>query len=132
MRSRRSRTPPGPRRGDGEDDGRSQPLGCRAALAGEAAFDLFTARLGDWWPKDSHHLSEGRVADVFLEPRVGGRWYERAEDGSECDWGHVREIEPPERILLAWQLTPEWKYDPDPARARRSRSASVQRTMEPA
>jgi uncharacterized protein YndB with AHSA1/START domain len=54
---------------------------------GEAAFDLFTARFGDWWPKDSHHLSEGRVADVFLEPRVGGRWYERAEDGSECDWG---------------------------------------------
>ena len=27
------------------------------------------------------------------------------------------EIDRPNRILLAWQLTPEWKYDPDPASA---------------
>jgi uncharacterized protein YndB with AHSA1/START domain len=86
-------------------------------LSREAAFDLFTARFGDWWPKDSHHLSKAPVADAFLEPRVGGRWYERAEDGSECDWGHVRELDPPARILLAWHLTPDWEYDPDPAKA---------------
>jgi uncharacterized protein YndB with AHSA1/START domain len=82
-----------------------------------AAFELFTDRFADWWPKDSHHIGEADAADVFLEPREGGRWYERAEDGAECDWGRVLEIDRPNRILLAWHLTPEWRYDPDPAKA---------------
>ncbi len=83
----------------------------------DAAFELFTDRFADWWPKDSHHISEADAADVVLEPREGGRWFERAEDGSECEWGYVMQIERPDRILFAWQLTPEWKFDPDPARA---------------
>ena len=83
----------------------------------DAAFELFTGRFADWWPKDSHHISEADAAEVVLEPREGGRWFERADDGSECEWGHVKEIERPDRILLAWQLTPEWNYDSDPAKA---------------
>jgi uncharacterized protein YndB with AHSA1/START domain len=77
-----------------------------------AAFELFTDRFGDWWPKDSHHIADADAAEVFLEARPGGRWYERAGDGAECDWGHVVEVDRPNRILLAWQLTPEWKFDP--------------------
>jgi len=42
---------------------------------------------------------------------------QRAEDGSEYDWGYVREFDRPDRILLAWHLTPAWKFDPDPAKA---------------
>jgi uncharacterized protein YndB with AHSA1/START domain len=80
-----------------------------------AAFELFTDRFADWWPKESHHIGEADAADVFLEPHEGGRWYERAEGGAECDWGRVLEIDRPNRIRLAWQLTPEWKYDPEPA-----------------
>ena len=86
-------------------------------LAPDAAFELFTDRFSDWWPKDSHHILDAPAAEAILEPREGGRWYERAGDGSECDWGYVREVERPERILLAWHLTPEWKFDPDPAKA---------------
>ena len=86
-------------------------------LAPDEAFELFTDRFGDWWPKDSHHILDTPAAEAILEPREGGRWYERAEDGSECDWGYVREIDRPDRILLAWHLTPEWKFDPDPAKA---------------
>lgn len=82
-------------------------------LPPEAAFELFTDRFGEWWPKDSHHIADADAADVFLEPREGGRWYERSEDGEECDWGTVLEVDRPHRILLAWQLTPEWKFDPD-------------------
>jgi uncharacterized protein YndB with AHSA1/START domain len=29
----------------------------------------------------------------------------------------VRELDRPDRILLAWHLTPEWRFDPDPAKA---------------
>jgi uncharacterized protein YndB with AHSA1/START domain len=83
----------------------------------EAAFELFADRFGDWWPKDSHHIADADAADVCLEPRAGGRWYERAEDGSECEWGSVLEVDRPNRILLAWQLTPEFRYDPDAEKA---------------
>jgi uncharacterized protein YndB with AHSA1/START domain len=86
-------------------------------LAPDRAFELFTDRFADWWPKDSHHIADADAAEVFLDARPGGRWYERAEDGAECDWGRVLEIDRPHRILLAWQLTPEWKFDPDPKKA---------------
>ena len=86
-------------------------------LPPDAAFELFTTRFGEWWPKESHHILDTPAAEGILEPREGGRWYERAEDGRECDWGFVRAIDRPDRILLAWHLTPDWKFDPDPAKA---------------
>jgi uncharacterized protein YndB with AHSA1/START domain len=95
-------------------------------LEQEAAFELFTDRFGEWWPKDSHHIMEGPAAEVVLEAREGGRWYERAEGGGECDWGRVLEVDRPNRIVLAWQLTPEFKFDPD-----ESRATEVEVTFEP-
>jgi uncharacterized protein YndB with AHSA1/START domain len=50
--------------------------------------------------------------DVIVEPRAGGRWYERGEDGSETEWGKVLQWEPPARVVLAWQLDGNWKYNP--------------------
>jgi uncharacterized protein YndB with AHSA1/START domain len=75
------------------------------------AFAAFTRRMGNWWPR-SHHIGTGTLADVVLEPRAGGRWFERDEDGSECEWGRVLAWEPPGRVVLAWQLGSDWKYDP--------------------
>jgi uncharacterized protein YndB with AHSA1/START domain len=82
-----------------------------------AAFELFADRFADWWPKDSHHIADEEAAEAFLDARPGGRWYERAESGQECDWGTVLEVDRPNRILLAWHLTPQWSYDPDPRKA---------------
>jgi len=69
--------------------------------------------MGRWWKKDHSLLKSTTQTDVVVERRVGGRWYERGEDGSECQWGRVLAWEPPARILLAWQLDGDWKYDPD-------------------
>ncbi len=49
----------------------------------------------------------------MLEPRVGGRWHEIADDGTECEWGKVLRWEPPHRVVLAWQINADWKYDAD-------------------
>jgi len=57
------------------------------------------------------------MADFVMEPKVGGRWYELGVDGKQCDTGRVTAYEPPERIVLAWQLDERWQYDPDPAHA---------------
>jgi len=82
----------------------------------ERAFTVFTERFFTWWPK-SHHIGEAELADAVIEPKVGGRWYERGTDGAECDWGEVLAYDPPDRIVLSWHLQGDWSYDPDPAKA---------------
>jgi uncharacterized protein YndB with AHSA1/START domain len=81
------------------------------AVEPERAFAVFTGHMGVWWPK-GHSVGSSPQKDVVVEPRTGGRWFERAEDGSESMWGHVIAWDPPHRVLLAWQLNAEWTYDP--------------------
>jgi hypothetical protein len=78
--------------------------------AREHAFAVFAR--GAWWPKKNSLLASP-LKETVIEPRAGGRWYERGEDGSECDWGKVLAWEPPARMLLAWQLNGRFQYDPD-------------------
>jgi uncharacterized protein YndB with AHSA1/START domain len=80
------------------------------------AFHVFTARLGEWWPA-THHIGKQPYQTSFMEPRVGGRWYERGADGSECDWGHVLAWEPPARVVLSWNIGMDWQYNPDMSKA---------------
>ena len=77
----------------------------------DRAFTVFTEEMSTWWPMDSYSIGAGSMAAAVIEPREGGRWFERSEDGSECDWGRVLVWEPPGRLVLAWQISPEWKYD---------------------
>ena len=62
-------------------------------------------------------MAEPPGETAVLEPFVGGRWYERSGDGSETDWGRILAFEPPHRILLSWQMSADWTYEPDPDRA---------------
>jgi len=78
----------------------------------ERAFDIFTRHFNDWWPR-THKIGGADLAEAVLEPRAGGRWYERDTDGSECEWGRVLAYEPPHRLVLAWQITAQWAFDPD-------------------
>ncbi len=82
----------------------------------ERAFSVFTEQYSSWWPA-SHHIGKADLADAIIEPFVGGRYYERGVDGSECDWGRVLAYDPPDRLVLAWHLQGDWTYNPDPAKA---------------
>jgi uncharacterized protein YndB with AHSA1/START domain len=77
------------------------------------AWRVFTEKMGTWWPLTTHKIGHAKAVDAVIEPRAGGRWYERGEDGSTCDWGRVLSWEPPERLVLSWEITADWKHDPD-------------------
>ena len=79
----------------------------------DRAFAVFAAHMGDWWHKEHSIARDTTQVDVVIEPRAGGRWYEKGADGSEHPWGRVIAYEPPHRLVLAWQLTREFVYDPD-------------------
>ncbi len=82
------------------------------AVPVDHAFRVFTESFGSWWPAD-YHIGQADMATAVLEPRAGGRWYERGVDGSECDWGRVLAWEPPHRLIVTWQINGRWQYDPD-------------------
>lgn len=76
------------------------------------AFDLFTSHMAKWWPHGKT-IGCNPHAQIVMEPRVGGRWYERDAAGNETQWGRVLAWEPPGRVLLGWQINSQWQYDPD-------------------
>jgi uncharacterized protein YndB with AHSA1/START domain len=80
------------------------------------AFDVFTAGIDRWWPR-SHHIGQSPMTRIIVEPRAGGRCYSEQEDGTDCDWGSVLVWEPPHRVVLAWQITSEWRFEPELARS---------------
>jgi len=82
----------------------------------DQAFRVFTGSINSWWPHE-FHIGGADVAEVVLQVGVGGRWFERGVDGTECDWGRIRVWEPPHRLVFTWQINGSWQFDPDPARA---------------
>jgi hypothetical protein len=64
----------------------------RAAPA--RAFALFAGDFARWWPLSRVHTGPDPV-DCAIEPRVGGRVFERAADGHETAWGTVLAYDPP-------------------------------------
>jgi uncharacterized protein YndB with AHSA1/START domain len=67
------------------------------------ALEVWTARIGTWWPVD--HTASGQPGlAVILEGRPGGRIFERTPAGAEHDWGEVLAWEPPARLVYSWHL----------------------------
>ena len=64
----------------------------------ERAFELFTGRIGAWWPLARFSVFE-HDNDVAFED---GRIVERATDGRESVWGTVTEWEPPLALAFTW------------------------------
>ncbi|MGO9976487.1 MAG: SRPBCC family protein [Solirubrobacteraceae bacterium] len=81
----------------------------------ERAFDVFTAGMATWWPPE-HHLIEAELAEMVVEPRVGGHIFDRGVDGSECHWARVLAYEPPHRFVFSWDISTQWKIETDLAK----------------
>lgn len=69
----------------------------------EHAFDTWTLAIDTWWPAD-HTVTGSPRPSVVLEPRLGGRLFERAADGTEHEWGEVTAWERPRRFAYLWHL----------------------------
>ena len=78
----------------------------------ERAFSVFTEGFGSFKPPE-HNLLEVEIAETVFEPRVGGYLYDRGVDGSECRWARVLAYEPPRRVLLSWDISPQWQPETD-------------------
>jgi uncharacterized protein YndB with AHSA1/START domain len=78
----------------------------------DVAWRVFTEKMAAWWPLAHYKIGSAKAVDAVIEPRVGGRWFERGEDGSTCQWGSVIAWEPPSRLVLTWDVSADWKYDP--------------------
>ena len=78
----------------------------------QRAFDLFTGDMKAWWPAD-YHIGEAPIAEIVVEPFVGGRWYTRHQDGAETSTGYVTAYDPPSGLSLTWQIGADWAYHED-------------------
>jgi hypothetical protein len=76
----------------------------------EHAFEVFTSGLSRWWPT-THGVGKKPIEKVVLEPRLGGRWLEIAEDGTETPVATIVVWEPPHRFVMLWQISAQWKPD---------------------
>jgi len=69
-----------------------------------AAFEVFTAGLGQWWPLGEHsvHGVRGQHATVsFEEMSLGARIVERTA-GEDTVWGTVTRWDPPKAVAFTW------------------------------
>ena len=82
----------------------------------EHAFDVFTQGIDSWWPR-THHIGKSPLLKSVIEGWAGGRCYGAQEDGTDCVWGQVLVWEPPSRLVIAWQITHQWGYEPDLAKS---------------
>jgi uncharacterized protein YndB with AHSA1/START domain len=85
------------------------------------AFSVFVEQMETWWPA-THHIGKTPFESIFVEPRAGGRWYERDANGQQCEWGTVVAWDPPHRVAFSWHLgpghdQPDWQFNPDLSKA---------------
>jgi uncharacterized protein YndB with AHSA1/START domain len=81
----------------------------------DRAFSVFTDGMGRFKPPE-HNMLGVDIAETVFESREGGRVYDRGVDGSECGWARVLAYEPPDRVVISWDISPHWQIETDPER----------------
>src|ERR1700677_330353 len=82
----------------------------------DRAFRVFTEQLGDFKPRE-HNMLGVEIAETVLEPRVGGAVFDRGVDGTVCRWARVLAYEPPDRLVISWDISPRWEVERDPQKS---------------
>ena len=78
-------------------------LSFTVACCAADAFDMWTLGTSMWWPRE-HTISGERDAAVVIEPRLGGRIFERTRSGEEFVWGHITGWQPPHAFTYRWHI----------------------------
>jgi hypothetical protein len=98
---------------------RRRDTSVRHAIVVEApiarAFEVFTKDFGKFKPAE-HNLLKAEIAETVFEPKVGGFLYDRGLDGSVCRWARILDYDPPNRVLLSWDIGPHWQLETDPSK----------------
>ena len=66
------------------------------------AFDVFTQRIGAWWPLGEHSVHGAGGTVVFDRPGVGGRIVESMAGADDAVWGSVTRWAPDEMLAFTW------------------------------
>jgi uncharacterized protein YndB with AHSA1/START domain len=72
----------------------------------EEAFRIFTDDATSWWPVATHSIHGDAVTKVVFEGREGGELYELTGSGERGRWATVVAWEPPNRLVLSWEVNP--------------------------
>ena len=78
----------------------------------ERAFSVFTKDFGRFKPPE-HNMLGVDIAETIFELREGGHVYDRGVDGSECRWARVLAYQPPNRVVISWDISPQWQIETD-------------------
>lgn len=78
----------------------------------EHAFRVFTEEFDRIKPRE-HNLLDVEIAETVFESRAGGHVYDRGVDGTVCRWARVVEFEAPERFVITWDISPQWRLETD-------------------
>lgn len=73
----------------------------RVRCSVEHAFEVFTRRVDDWWPRGHRRFDDSVLR---LEGGVEGRLVEVSRSGEEHELGGVLAWEPPHLLRFAWRL----------------------------
>jgi uncharacterized protein YndB with AHSA1/START domain len=95
----------------------------------ERAFRVFTDEFGSFKPRE-HNMLGAEIAETVFEPRVGGHLYDRGVDGSECRWARVLAYEPPNRVVISWDISPQWQLETDPEKTSEVEVRFISETAE--
>src|SRR5579864_7731518 len=77
------------------------------------AFAVFTEGFGSFKPPE-HNLLGVDIAETVFELKEGGAVYDRGVDGSECRWARVLAYDPPNRVVISWDISPYWQIEAEP------------------
>lgn len=71
----------------------------------DQVWEALTTQVAQWWREDFYAIPD---STIFLEPHVGGRLYEEAENGQQGLWYMVTGVYPGDSIEFSGNLRPEF------------------------